>query len=209
MLDEVAAATRADPLELRLRLLAHVPRAQGVLSAVAAMSGWRGRVDKAPLGIAYSDAFGSHCAQVAEIDLIRETGEIRVSRVWCAIDPGPAIQPANIEAQMISGIVQGISLCIREQIDFVKGEVQQSNFNDYRVLRLSEVPKIDVQVISSPSEKPGGIGEAGLPPIGPAIANAFASATGGVRLRHYPFALRRVKALLSSTESLFLQSAEN
>jgi isoquinoline 1-oxidoreductase subunit beta len=196
MLDEVATATGADPLELRLRLLHHEPRAQRVLQAVAEMAGWMYRSNGAPLGIAYSDGFGTHCAQVAEIRVTHETGEIRVLNVWCAVDAGPAMQPANIEAQIMGGIVHGISQCLHEQINFVDGEVQESNFNDYRVLRLSEVPEIHIQVISSPSDAPGGIGEAGLPPVGAAIANAFAACNGGLRLRHYPFVPDRVKTAM-------------
>jgi isoquinoline 1-oxidoreductase subunit beta len=196
MLDEVAAATGADPLEIRLRLLHHEPRAQRVLQAVAEMSGWKRRPKGAPLGIAYSDALGTHCAQVAEIGVTHETGEIRVLNVWCAVDAGPAIQPANIDAQMISGIVHGISQCLHEQINIVDGEVQEANFNDYRVLRLSEVPEIHIRVISSPSDAPGGIGEAGVPPVGAAIANAFAACNRGLRLRHYPFLPDRVKMAL-------------
>jgi len=196
MLDEVASATGADPLEMRLRLLRHEPRAQRVLQAVAEMSGWKRRPKGAPLGVAYSDAFGTHCAQVAEIDVTHETGEIRVLNVWCAVDAGPAIQPVNIDAQIMSGIVHGISLCLHEQINIVDGEVQETNFNDYRVLRLSEVPEIHIRVISSPSDAPGGIGEAGVPPVGAAIANAFAACNRGLRLRHYPFVPDRVKMAL-------------
>ncbi len=196
MLDEVATATGADPLEMRLRLLRHEPRAQRVLQAVEEMSGWKRRPKGAPLGIAYSDAFGTHCAQVAEIDVTHETGEIRVLNVWCAVDAGPAIQPVNIDAQIMSGIVYGISLCLQEQINIVDGEVQEANFNDYRVLRLSEVPEIHIRVISSPSDAPGGIGEAGVPPVGAAIANAFAACNRGLRLRHYPFVPDRVKMAL-------------
>jgi isoquinoline 1-oxidoreductase subunit beta len=198
MLDEMAAAMDADAVEMRLRLLHHEPRAQRVLKTVAEMSGWERRPNRAPLGIAYSDAFGTHCAQVAEIDASRETGEIRVLSVWCAVDPGPVMQPGNVEAQIMSGIIFGISHCLHEQINVVNGEVQQSNFNDYRVLRLSEVPEIHVQVLSSPMESPGGIGEAGVPAIGAAIANAFAAGNGGRRLRHYPFVPERVKTVLKA-----------
>ena len=200
MLDEVAAATGADALAMRLRLLDREPRAQKVLRAAAEMSGWERRPNGAPLGIAYSDAFGSHCAQVAQIEASRETGEIRVRNVWCAVDPGPVIQPGNVEAQIMSGIIFGISHCLHEQINIVNGEVQQSNFNNYRVLRLSEVPEIHVQVLGSPLESPGGIGEAGVPGIGAAIANAFAAGNGGHRLRHYPFVPERVKTALTGED---------
>jgi isoquinoline 1-oxidoreductase subunit beta len=201
MLDEVAAATGTDPLEMRLRLLHHEPRAQGVLQAVAEMSGWKRRPTGAPFGIAYSDGFGSHCAQVAEIEVIQETGEIRVLNVWCAVNAGTAIQPENIDAQIMGGIVYGISICLHEQINIVDGVVQEANFNDYRVLRLSEVPEIHIQVINSPSDAPGGIGEAGVPPIGAAIANAFAASNQGHRLRHYPFLPDRVKTALRARET--------
>jgi isoquinoline 1-oxidoreductase beta subunit len=101
----------------------------------------------------------------------------------------------------MGGIVYGISLCLREQINIVDGKVQEANFNDYRVLRLSETPTINIQVISSPSYAPGGIGEAGVPPVGAAIANAFAASNGGLRLRHYPFVPDRVKMAVKARET--------
>jgi isoquinoline 1-oxidoreductase beta subunit len=196
MLDEIATASNVDALEMRLRLLDRQPRARKVLQAVAEMSGWTRRPNGAPLGIAYSDAFGTHCAQVAEI-ASRDTGEIQVLNVWCAVDPGPVMQPDNVEAQITSGILFGISHCLHEQINIENGEVQQSNFNNYRVLRMSEAPEIHVELLGSPFESPGGIGEAGVPAIGAAIANAFAAGNGGRRLRHYPFVPERVKSVLN------------
>jgi isoquinoline 1-oxidoreductase beta subunit len=167
MLDEITSSTAADPLETRLRLLHREPRAQRVLMAVAEMSAWTKRRREmpqgAPIGIAYSDALGSHCAQVAEIDANRDTGEIRVLNVWCAVDAGPAMQPANIQAQIMSGIVFGISHCLHEQITFVNGEVQQANFNDYRVLRMSETPDIHVQVLNSPLSSPAALARQACP----------------------------------------------
>src|SRR3546814_6931610 len=139
------------------------------------------------LGVAYSDAFGSHCAQIAEVSLNRETGEIRVHTVWCAVDPGVAVQSRNIEALMVTGITGGASHALLEQVNIVNGEVQESNFDTYRVMRMPEEPDINVTVIPTPGSPIGGIGQVGLPPIGPAIANAVARLTGGVRLRHYPF----------------------
>jgi isoquinoline 1-oxidoreductase beta subunit len=108
-----------------------------------------------------------------------------------------AIQPLNVEAQMISGITHGASHALFEQINFVNGEVQESNFDTYRVMRMSEAPDIKVIVIPTPENPPTGAGEVGLPPTGPAIANAVARLTGGVRLRHYPFLPERVKAALN------------
>jgi isoquinoline 1-oxidoreductase beta subunit len=196
-LDEVAAAIDVDPLTLRLGLLAHAPRAQKVLRIVARMAGWGRKRPGGALGLAYSDAFGSHCAQVVEVALDRETGEIRVRNVWCAIDCGLAIQPTNIKAQVMGGALHGLSQALHEQISFVAGAVQERNFNDYRILRFDEAPQMQVALVGSPADAPGGIGEAGLPPIGPAIANAVAVLTG-VRLRHYPFNSDCTKGALRS-----------
>lgn len=195
-IDEIARTIGVDPLKLRLDLLAHEPRAQNVLRVVARMSEWGRSRSGSALGVAYSDAFGSHCAQIAEVALNCESGEITVKTVWCAIDCGVAIQPANVRAQIMGGVIHGISQALYEQITFVAGVVRESNFNDYRILRLDEAPNINVEVIGSPNDVPGGIGEAGLPPVGPAIANALATLTEGVRLRHYPFTPDRVKAAL-------------
>lgn len=196
MVDEVAAATNTDPLDLRLHLLKDAPRAQNVVRAAADMARWGRRPDGTALGIAYSEAFGSHCALVAEISLDRTSGEIRVRNVWAAIDAGVAIQPRNIESQIMGGIVHGIGHALFEQINFKDGAVQESNFDSYRVIRMSETPEIEVRVLQSAEAKIGGVGEAGLPPAAPAIANAFAALTGGLRLRHLPFLPDRVKAVL-------------
>ncbi|MGO7136061.1 xanthine dehydrogenase family protein molybdopterin-binding subunit [Rhizobium leguminosarum] len=198
VIDEVAAAKGVDPVAFRLELLSEQPRARKVIEAVAAMAEWdRPRHGRA-LGIAYSDAFEAHCAEVAEVSLDRESGEIQVHNVWCAIDPGVAIQPLNIEAQVAGAIVHGASHALYEQLNIVDGEVQESNLDTYRVMRMSEMPQIHVRIMPTPENRPAGIGEAGLPPVGPAIANAVARLTGGVRLRHYPFLPERVKAALSS-----------
>lgn len=197
VLDEVAAATGADPVELRRKLLAQQPRGRRVVEVAAEMADWkRARVGSA-LGIAYSDSFGAHCAQVAEVSLDAATGGIRVLRVWCAVDAGIAIQPDNIVAQMEGGILHGISHALYEQVNVGGGEVQEGNFDTYRVLRMSEAPEIKVQIVAS-TDAPGGIGEVSLPPVAPAIANAVARLTGGKRLRHLPFLPDRVKAVLAS-----------
>jgi isoquinoline 1-oxidoreductase beta subunit len=198
VIDEVAAAKGVDPVAFRLELLRDVPRARQVIRAVAAMAEWDRARDGRALGLAYSDAFDAHCAQVAEVSLNRESGEIRVHNVWCVVDPGVAIQPLNIEAQVAGAIVHGASHALYEQINIVDGQVQESNFDTYRVMRMSEMPQIHVRVTPSPENRPAGIGEVGLPPTGPAIANAVARLTGGVRLRHYPFLPERVKAALNA-----------
>lgn len=198
VVDEIASARGVDPVALRLELLKDQPRARKVIETVARMAEWDRTRDGRGLGLAYSDAFGSHCAQVAEVSLNRETGEIRVHKVWCAIDPGVAIQPLHIEAMMVTGITNGTGHALFERINVVNGEVQESNFDTYRVIRMSEAPEIEVAVVPTPGSPFGGIGQAGLPPTGPAIANAVARLTGGVRLRHYPFTPERVKAALEA-----------
>ncbi|MGQ9368620.1 molybdopterin cofactor-binding domain-containing protein [Azospirillum sp. ST 5-10] len=198
VVDEIAAARGVDPVALRLELLKDRPRARAVIETVARMAQWDRARDGRGLGLAYSDAFGSHCAQVAEVSLDRDSGVIRVHKVWCAIDPGVAIQPLHIEAMMMTGITNGTGHALFEQINIVDGEVQESNFDTYRVIRMSEAPDIEVAVVPTPGAPFGGIGQAGLPPTGPAIANAVARLTGGVRLRHYPFTPDRVKAALNA-----------
>ena len=196
VIDEIAAARGVDPVALRLELLEDQPRARKVIETVARMAEWDRKREGRGIGLAYSDAFDSHCAQVAEVSLDRETGRIRVHRVWCAIDPGVAIQPLHIEAMMIVGITNGTGHALFERINVVEGEVEESNFDTYRVIRMSEAPEIEVAVVPTPGSPVGGIGQAGLPPTGPAIANAVARLTGGVRLRHYPFLPERVLAAL-------------
>lgn len=198
VIDEIAAARGTDPLQLRLELLRDQPRARNVVETVARLADWNRRRDGRALGIAYSDASGSHCAQVAEVSLNRQTGEIRVHKVWCAVDPGVAIQPLHIEGMIIVGVTNGTSHALFEQINIVDGEVQEANFDTYRVIRMSEAPEIEVAVVPTAGSPVGGIGQVGLPPIGPAIANAVARLTGGVRLRHYPFLPERVLAALGA-----------
>lgn len=198
VVDEIASARSIDPLDLRLELLRDQPRARRVIETVARMAEWDRQRDGRALGLAYSDAFGSHCAQIAEVSLNRETGEIWVHTVWCAVDPGIAVQPRNVEAMMIAGITNGASHALFERINIIDGQVQESNFDTYRVMRISEAPDIKVSVIPTPEAPIGGVGQAGLPPIGPAIANAVARLTGGVRLRHYPFLPERVLEALNA-----------
>lgn len=197
MIDEVAAAAGADPLAFRLGLLKDQLRARKVIETVAAMADWGRERDGRALGLVYSDAFDMHVAQVAEVSLDRVSGQIRVHTVWCAVDPGLAIQPLNVEAQMIGSITFGASHALFEQININDGEVQETNFDSYRVMRMSDAPDIKVAVIGSGEDPPAGVGEAGLPPTGPAIANAVARLTGGARLRHYPFLPERVKQALA------------
>lgn len=198
VIDEIASAKGVDPLAYRLELLKDEPRARKVIQAVAEMANWGRKPDGRALGLAYSNSFGAHCAQIAEVSVNRDSGEIRVHHVWCTVDPGVAVQPHNIDAQISGAIIHGISHALFEQINFVKGEVQESNFDSYRVLRMSEVPEITIKIMPTPENHPSGMGEVGLPPIGPAIANAVARLTGGARLRHLPFLPDRVKVAINA-----------
>ena len=196
MMDQVAHAKGVDPLDLRLSLLQKHPRSQAVLHAVAEMSNWK---DKRPqcraLDLAYSDSLETHTAAVAEVSLDAQSGAIRVHHVWAAVDPGTVVQPKNVAAQLEGAIVFGLGAALREEITLKNGEPQQTNFDSYQVLRMSEVPPIEVKVIST-DNPPTGIGEAGVPVVAPAIANAVAQLMGGKRLRALPMSPDRVLAAL-------------
>jgi len=175
-LDEVAAAAGKDPYEYRRALLAKHPRHLGVLELAAQKAGWgtplpAGRTR----GIAVAEAFGSYCAQVAEVSM--ERGQVRVLRVVCAIDCGMVVNPDTVVAQMESGIVYGLTAALKGEITIKNGRVEQDNFHDYPLLRIDEMPDIEVHIVKS-SEHPGGVGEPGTPPIAPAVANAVFAATG-------------------------------
>lgn len=186
MMDDLARLAGSDPVTYRRRLLAGQPRQLGVLNLAAAKAGWGSPLPQGRArGIAVHESFGSHVAQVAEVSV--EGGRIRVRRVVCAIDCGIAINPATVEAQMESGIAFGLGAALASAITFKDGRVQQSNFDDYRVLRLPDMPQVEVHIVPS-RERPGGVGEPGLPPIAPAVANAVAALTGH-RLRELPLRL--------------------
>ena len=194
-IDELAVAAGVDSVTYRRRLLRENPRGLAVLDAVLAMSDY----GKAPAGRAHGLAFAgyreTHAAGVAEVSLNRESGEIRVHRFWAAVDAGVAIQPRNLEAQVEGGIIYGLSGLLKERITIRNGEVQESNFHDYPVLRMNETPEVHVRLLRS-DNPPSGAGEVGVPMTGGAVANAVFALTG-IRLRHMPFTPDRVKSLLS------------
>lgn len=185
-IDEMAHTAGKDPLAFRRDMLAHSPRMQAVLELAAEKSGWNsGALPKGRgRGIAVTEAFKSFVAQVAEVT-VDEKGEIRVDRVVCAVDCGTAINPDIIKAQMEGGIGFGAGAALYGAITLKDGQVEQSNFNDYRVLRMNEMPKVEVYIVPS-SEPPTGVGEPGVAPVGPAIANAVFAATGK-RYYQFPF----------------------
>jgi isoquinoline 1-oxidoreductase beta subunit len=195
LIDELAAEKNMDPVAYRLAMLKDDPRAAAVVKMVAEMSKWgEKRQGGRAIGIAYSDALHSHTAAAVEISLDEKSGKITVHHVWAAVDAGLAVQPRNIVAQMKSAMTFGLGAAMKEQIHIKDGVVQERNFDAYSVLRMSDMPPMDIKVISNDHE-PTGIGEAGVPVIAPAIANAVAQLSGK-RLRHLPMTPDRVKQTL-------------
>jgi isoquinoline 1-oxidoreductase subunit beta len=185
-LDELAHAAGRDPVDFRRTLLTHHPRHLGVLELAAQKAGWdvplpRGRAR----GIAVHESFNSVVAQVAEVSLGHD-GVPKVERVVCAVDCGVAVNPDVIRAQMEGGIGYGLAAALWSEITLVQGRVQQSNFDTYRPLRIEEMPQVEVYIVPS-TTPPTGVGEPGVPPIAPAVANALFHLTGQ-RVRRLPLA---------------------
>lgn len=193
-LDEVAHALGKDPYQYRRELLAARPRHLGVLDAVAKLADWNKPLPAGHgRGIAIHESFKSYVAEVAEVSLGAK-GEVRVHRVYCAVDCGKIVNPDTIAAQMESGITFALSATLYGEITLKNGRVEQSNFDSYPVVMMDAVPEMHVHIVKS-SEKPGGIGETGVPPLAPAVANALFAATGA-RVRSLPMTPEKVKAAL-------------
>jgi isoquinoline 1-oxidoreductase beta subunit len=176
-LDQLADATGIDPFALRRKLLGKHPRHLGVLELAAQKAGWGQPLPKGrSRGIAVHESFKSYVAHVVEVSM-GEDGLPKVERVVCAADCGIAINPDVIRAQLEGGMGFGLSAALFSAIDLEDGRVVQSNFHDYRVLRINEMPNVEVHIVPS-KENPTGIGEPGVPPIAPAIANAWSKLTG-------------------------------
>ncbi len=193
-LDDVAHAAGRDPVELRRALLKDHPRHLGVLELAAEKAGWGSPLPEGRArGVAVHESFSSYVAQVAEVSL-GEGGLPKVERVVCAVDCGIAINPDNVRAQMEGGIGFGLGAALHDEITLDEGRVVQSNFHDYRSLRIEEMPRIEVYVVPS-TEAPTGVGEPGVPPIAPAVANAWRRLTGRPA-RRLPFraALEEVRS---------------
>jgi len=184
-LDEIAHALRRDPVELRRELLKDHPRHLGVLELAAEKAGWGEPLPEGRArGVAVHESFSSFVAQVTEISL-DDDGLPKVERVVCAVDCGIAINPDNIRAQMEGGIGFGLGAALHDEIVLEEGRVRESNFHDYRSLRIHEMPEVEVHVVPS-AEAPTGVGEPGVPPIAPALANAYFALTGE-RVHRLPF----------------------
>ena len=183
-LDEIAAAAGRDPYELRRILLRNHRRHLGVLELAATKAGWGSPLPQGRYrGIAVAESFGTFVAEVAEV-AVADDGSVRVHRVVCAIDCGMHVNPDTIEAQMEGGIVFGLTAALKGAITLKRGRVQESNFFNYQMLRMPEMPVVEVHIVKN-REAPGGVGEPGVPPIAPAVANAVFAATGK-RIRSLP-----------------------
>jgi isoquinoline 1-oxidoreductase beta subunit len=196
-LDEIAHATGKDPLALRLELTRDHPRASAVLRAAADMAQWsKPRAPGRALGIAFSDYHDTFTAGVAEVSLDRKTGRIRVHDYWIAADPGIVVQPNNSHAQLESAVVYGLSAALTEELTVKAGAIRESNFHQYRVLRMGDMPEIHTRIIAT-DNPPTGMGEVGVPAVAPAIANAVFKLTGK-RVRQLPMSPERVLATLNA-----------
>ena len=187
-MDELAAVAGMNPYDFRLRQLAKKPRQRRVLQLVAERAGW----GKAPagrhLGLALMEGYTTHLAQVAEISI--NGGELTVHKITCVVDCGQMVNPRIVESQIESGIIFGLSAALWGEVTIAGGRVQQTNFNNYRLLRNGESPELDVHLMDS-DETPGGIGEAAVPLVAPAICNAIFAATGK-RLRELPIGRQKL-----------------
>ena len=182
-MDEVAHAAGADPVAYRRQLLTSHPRHLAVLNAAVAKAGQPAKGNA--LGVALHQSFGSIVAQVAEVSVT--DNRIHVHKVSCAVDCGIAVNPEGVRQQIESGIVYGLSAALHGEITLEDGRIKQSNFHDYPMLTMAEMPEIVVEIVDS-QEAPEGVGEPGTPPIAPAVANAVFNLTGQ-RLRSLPLRL--------------------
>jgi isoquinoline 1-oxidoreductase beta subunit len=195
-LDEIAKDQGKDPIAFRIALAEGQPRMQTLLRTVAEMSDWKRKRDGTGLGVATMVKDDTLSAGVAEVSVDRATGKIKVHNIWCAIDAGIAVQPHNIAAQTEGSIIYGLGHVLREKIVIKDGHVLQSNYTDYEVARMSDVPNIEVKVVST-DNPPTGAGEDGLPVLAGAVGNAVAGLTG-VRLHELPFAPEQVRGALGA-----------
>jgi isoquinoline 1-oxidoreductase beta subunit len=190
-IDEAADLAGKDPFEFRRALLAEKPRHRGVLELAAQKADWGKQLPAGVgKGIAVHESYGSFVANVVEAS-VDSRGKVRVHRVVSAVDCGMHVNPDTIAAQMESAVAFALSATLYGEITIKNGRVEQGNYNDYPVLHISEMPRVETHIVRS-REKPGGIGEPGVPPVAPAVANAVFAATG-VRIRHLPISAEALK----------------
>jgi isoquinoline 1-oxidoreductase beta subunit len=192
-IDELAAQARIDPAQYRRDLLKDKsPRAANVLEVATRAAGWGEPLPKGEgRGVSVMHAFGSYLSMVAQV-AVDSDGQVTVKRVVCAVDCGMTVNPKTVQAQIEGGVVFGISAVLYGEITLKDGRVEQSNFTDYRVLRMNETPPIEVHLVQS-TEAPGGIGEPGTAALAPAVTNAIFAATG-TRVRKLPVAAQLKRA---------------
>jgi isoquinoline 1-oxidoreductase beta subunit len=183
-IDELSNLSNLDPIKLRLKHLGFNSRPAIVIKKAAKESNWGRKLKRGHFqGFAYHHSFGSHVAEVAEVSITKQN-KVKVHRVTCVVDCGQTVNPMTIRAQMQGAIVFGMGATLKSEITVKNGFINQSNYDDYKVPRMHEMPRIDVHIIKN-MEDPGGVGEPGLPPIAPAITNAVFAATGK-RIRKLP-----------------------
>jgi isoquinoline 1-oxidoreductase subunit beta len=196
--DQMAAAEGVDPIAFRLEKMHISPRARAVFEKVAQMSDWKApRPQGRALGVSISERSGSLGAGVAEISLDRDSGKIRVHKTWLAVDGGLIVQPEMARANIESGILYGLSSVLHERVTMKQGVVQQTNFHDYHLLRMSDLPESMEVAFVERDAPPSGLGEIGNPWVAAAVANAFHKLTGK-RLYHMPFTPARVQQALKT-----------
>jgi isoquinoline 1-oxidoreductase beta subunit len=195
-LDEIAKALGKDPIAFRLELSEGKPRVQTLLRTVAEMADWKRPREGRALGVSVMEKDGTLAAGVAEVSVDRKSGKVKVHNMWAAIDAGIAVQPRNLAAQTQGSMIFGLGHVLRERITIKNGYVEQTNFTDYEIIRMEDVPDIEVKVIST-DNPPTGAGEDGLPLVACAVGNAIAALTG-VRLRELPFTAERVRGELGT-----------
>jgi isoquinoline 1-oxidoreductase subunit beta len=183
-MDELAAAANQDPVAYRLALLDKDPRAKAVLELAADKAGWGAELPpRVGRGVSIQNVFATYMAQVAEVEVSKD-GAARVRRVVCAVDCGTVVNPDTVRAQIQSAVMFGVTAALYGEITLKNGRVEQSNFDNYQILRMNEAPTVEVHIVQS-EELPGGMGEAGTSAILPAVTNAIFAATGK-RLRKLP-----------------------
>ena len=194
-MDELAAAAGKNPYDFRLQHLAKKPRQRRVLELAAQRAGWGKAPQGRHQGLALMEGYATHVAQVAEISIAG--GELKVHKIFCVVDCGQMVNPQIVESQIESGIVFGLSAALWGEVTIEGGRVQQTNFNDYRVVRGNDMPELDVHLVQS-GELPGGIGEVAVPLVAPALCNAIFAATGK-RLRSLPIMSTRDRRRLTAS----------
>jgi isoquinoline 1-oxidoreductase beta subunit len=198
LVDQMAADAKMDPIDFRLQKMSIIPKARKCFETVAQMCDWKAaRPDGRALGVSITERSGSLGAGVVEISLNRQTGKIKVHKVWVAVDGGVIVQPGPAKANVESAVIYGLSSVLHERVTLKDGVVEQSNFHDYSLMRMSDLPEeMHVEFVNVDT-RPTGLGEIGNPFIAGAISNAVFKLTGK-RLRHMPFTPERVLAALKA-----------